>query len=56
MKILFLSIKNQTAAVEEIHYNLMSADWPVYNDVKELTNAGNVIVLGKLTDISFGNT
>ena len=38
---------------EEIHYNLMSADWPVYNDVKELTNAGNVIVLGKITDISF---
>ena len=28
-------------------------DWPIYKDVTELTEAANVILLGKVTDISF---
>lgn len=48
-----VSAQESNNSSEEIHYNLISADWPVYKDVKELTNAGNVIVLGKITDISF---
>lgn len=40
-------------SAEEIHYNLMSADWPVYKSAKELTEAGNIVVLGEITDISF---
>ena len=42
-----VSAQESNNSSEEIHYNLISADWPVYKDVKELTNAGNVIVLGK---------
>ena len=48
-----VSAQESNNSSEEIHYNLISADWPVYKDVKELTNAGNVIVLGKITNISF---
>lgn len=48
-----VSAQESNNSSEEIHYNLISADWPVYKDVKELTNAGNIIVLGKITDISF---
>lgn len=48
-----VSAQESNNSSEEIHYNLISADWPVYKDVKELTNAGNVIALGKITNISF---
>ena len=44
---------NGSSVTYEVKYNTMSADWPIYKDVKELVEAANVILLGKVTDISF---
>ena len=44
---------NGSSVAYEVDYNTMSADWPIYKDVTELTEAANVILLGKVTDISF---
>ena len=38
---------------EKAVYTSSIADWPIYEDVEELMEAGNVILLGKVTDISF---
>lgn len=38
---------------EEVTYNFMSADWPNYEDIEELVEAGNIILLGKVTGISY---
>ena len=42
-------------SVGEVKYITMgmTGDWPVYQNVKELTDAGNVILLGKIADVSF---
>ena len=37
----------------EVTYNTMSADWPVYNDVEDLVAAGDEILIGSVTDISY---
>ena len=44
---------NSSSVAYEVDYNTMSADWPIYKDVTELTEAANVILLGKVTGISF---
>ena len=44
---------NGSSVAYEVDYNTMSADWPIYKDVTELTEAANVILLGKVTGISF---
>lgn len=51
-------VEQNTTIVEEVKYITMGAsgDWPVYKNVKELTDAGNVILSGKITDVSFDFT
>ncbi len=34
-------------------YNSVSADWLIYEDVADLVEKSNIVVLGKITDISF---
>ncbi len=45
----------ETDTAEEVKYITMgtTGDWPVYESVRELSDAGNVIVSGKITGISF---
>ncbi|NLZ82336.1 MAG: hypothetical protein GX915_01565, partial [Clostridiales bacterium] len=38
---------------DKVIYKSIKADWPVYEDLEDLVKAGNVILLGKVTDISF---
>ncbi|TAH64975.1 MAG: hypothetical protein EWM47_11705 [Anaerolineaceae bacterium] len=38
---------------DKVTYNSISADWPAYEDVEDLVEAGNIILMGKVTDISF---
>lgn len=38
---------------DKVIYKSMTVDWPAYDDVEELVKAGNVILLGRVTDISF---
>lgn len=49
------TVQNTSSVSDEtdIHYNIMSADWPIYKNAEELTEAGNIVVLGKVTGISF---
>lgn len=44
---------NGSSLAYEVDYNTMSADWPIYKDVTELTEAADAILLGKVTGISF---
>lgn len=44
---------NGSSVAHEVDYNTMSADWPIYKDVTELTEAADAILLGKVTGISF---
>ncbi|NLO10245.1 MAG: hypothetical protein GX129_10330 [Clostridiales bacterium] len=44
---------NDKDTTDKVVYKSMSADWPVYEDVEKLVKAGNVILLGRVTDISF---
>ncbi len=37
----------------KVEYLSIFADWPVYENAEELTNAGAVIVLGKVKSVSF---
>jgi len=36
---------NGSSVVYDVNYNTMSADWPIYKNVTELTEAANVILL-----------
>ncbi|MBD5158526.1 MAG: hypothetical protein HDT13_12935 [Butyrivibrio sp.] len=36
-----------------VQYMDMYADWPAYKNADELLNAGNIVVIGKVTGISF---
>lgn len=44
---------SESHVVTEVTYNTMSADWPVYNDVEELVAAGDEILIGSVTSISY---
>lgn len=44
---------NDKDTTDKVVYKSMSVDWPVYEDVEELVEAGNIILLGRVTDISF---
>lgn len=48
-------VGQETSIAEEVKYITMgnAGDWPVYRNVKELTDAGNVILTGKITGVSF---
>ncbi len=40
-------------STDDIRYNIVSADWPMYSSVGNLDAASNLIVMGKVTGISF---
>jgi hypothetical protein len=39
--------------VTDVNHTIISFDWPVYESAHELIEAGKIVVLGKITDISF---
>lgn len=45
--------EQETNVADRVKYITMSGDWPVYGSVRELTDAADMILLGKITDISF---
>ncbi|MDD4113556.1 MAG: hypothetical protein PHC56_11085 [Herbinix sp.] len=50
----FVDFNTEGEQIEDIViYKSMTVDWPVYEDVEDLVKAGNVILLGKVSDISF---
>lgn len=48
------AVQDSVSPVEkEVRYIELSADWPVYKRVDELIKAAEIVVLGKITGVSF---
>jgi len=47
------SVSNTTAAAAEVKYAAMNAFWKTFQNAEELVKAGDVVIVGKVTGISF---
>lgn len=50
---LYESEEKSVDSNNDLNYRILSADWQIYGSIEDLVNAGDVVVLGEVTELSF---